>query len=200
MLLTTTTLIFVLLSLIVTLYLWKMKWYYSYFKDRSIPTPPFRFFFGHYKTLWSVPFLSRQFEKWTKELGSIYGLYEGTRPVYVVSDVKFLHEVFVKQYSCFNSRRLPFITRLSTGNHIHLFAADGNRWRRQRHIINPTFTNAKLKLMSPLIENSIDTFMKKIEKQEEKEFNIYESYKQVTLDIICKIHFHYLFSSKSRFV
>lgn len=187
MLLVTTALIVLTLSLAVTLYLLKLQWYYSYFKDRSIPTPPFRFFFGHYKTLWSVPSLSRQFQKWTKDFGSIYGLYEGTRPVYVVSNVEFLHEVFVKQYSCFHSRRLPFITRLSTGNYIHLFAADGNRWRRQRHIINPTFTNAKLKLMSPLIENSIDTFMTKIENKHEDQFNIYETYKQLTLDVICKI-------------
>lgn len=175
-----------LVVVILSLYLWILKSRYSYFKIRSIPTPSFDFFFGHYKSLWSVPSISRQFEKWTKEYGSIYGLYEGTRPVYVVSDVEFLDEVFVKQFSNFHSRRLPFITRLSTGNHVHLFGADGNCWRRQRHIINPTFTNAKLKLMSSLIIDSIDTLMNKIKKQNENEFNIYTYYKQATLDIICK--------------
>ncbi len=189
MLFITTTFLVIILSVLVSLYLWNIKSRYSYFKVRSIPTPPFDFFFGHYKTLWSVPSISRQFEKWTKKYGSIYGLYEGTRPVYVVSDVEFLQEVFVKQFSSFDSRRLPFITRLSTGNHVHLFGADGNRWRRQRHIINPTFTNAKLKLMSPLIHHSIDTFMEKVQKQEENEFNIYTYYQQVTLDIICKQFF-----------
>lgn len=185
----TISLVIVVLSLLVILYLYNIKRCYSYFKIRSIRTPPFKYFFGHYKTLWSTSSISRQYEKWTRQYGSIYGLYEGSRPVYVVSDVNFLEEVLIKQFSTFHSRRLPFITRLSTGNYIHLFGADGNRWRRQRHIINPTFTNVKLKLMSSLIENSIETFMKKIEKQEENEFNIYNYYKQLTLDIICRKHF-----------
>lgn len=182
----TTVLLLLVVALVLSLYLWKIKLSYSYFKDRSIPTPPFNFFFGHYKKIWSIKGISRQFQKWTSSYGSIYGLYEGTRPVYVVSNVEFLHEVFVKQFSCFHSRRLPFITRLSNGNFIHIFGADGNRWRRQRHVINPTFTHSKLKLMSSLVKNSIDIFMQKLDKKEDEEFNIYEPIKQLTMDVICK--------------
>ncbi|CAF5093265.1 unnamed protein product, partial [Rotaria sp. Silwood1] len=60
----------------------------------------------------------------------------------------------------------------------------GNRWCRQRHIINPTFTNAKLKLMSPLIADSINKFMENIEKEQFEEFDIYPYFKQLIMDII----------------
>ena len=165
---------------------------YDYFKTRSIPTPPYRFFFGHYKTIWSTQSISRQYQRWIRLYGSIYGLFEGNRPVYVSSNVEFLSEVFIKQFSSFHSRRLPFITRLSNGNHIHLFGADGDRWRSQRHIINPTFSNVKLKLTLPLINKCLDVFMRKIELNGDKELNIYEFYKQLTMDVICEYRMFFL--------
>ena len=78
---------------------------YQYFSQRGIPTPPFRFFFGHLKTLWNVPSPHRQFESWTKEYGKIYGIYEGTLPIFVVSDPDFLQEAFIKQFSVFHARK-----------------------------------------------------------------------------------------------
>jgi len=59
-----------------------------------------------------------------------FWIYEGTCPVYFVSDVEFRHEILIKQFSNVRSCRIPFILRLSNGNHVHLFGADGNRWRR----------------------------------------------------------------------
>jgi hypothetical protein len=92
---------------VLVIYLWILNSRYSYFEQRGIPTPPYSFFFGHYKTIWSTSLLTRQLQTWTRQFGSIYGLFEGTRPLYVVSDVEFLHEVLIKQFSSFHSRRLP---------------------------------------------------------------------------------------------
>ena len=175
----------VLLIVFTIIFLLDVRKKYSYFRTRSIVTPPWTFLFGHYRTCWSCESLSRQWQKWTKEIGPIYGLYEGTRPVYVVSDADFLEEVFIKQSQCFDARRLPFITRLAKGNHVHLFGAEGDRWRRQRSILNPSFSSAKLQLMFPLVEQSIGTMMQKIAQKENEEFNIYVFYKQLTMDVIC---------------
>ncbi|CAF1673885.1 unnamed protein product, partial [Adineta ricciae] len=184
----TIILLTVAICLIVT-YLYKIKSSYDYFQRRNISGPSPQFFFGHYLTLWNVPFYSRQLQKWTHQYGNIYGLFEGTRPVYVVSDVDFLQEVFVKQFSSFHSRRRPFITRILKGNQAHLFSAQADQWRRQRHVINPTFSAAKLKMMTPLINQCIESLIKKVNDMNGADFNIYALYKRMTMDVICRCAF-----------
>ena len=166
-------------------YLWTLRSRYDHLKKRGITGPDPLFFFGHYRTLWSVPWYSRQLQEWTRQFGSIYGLFEGTPPMYVVSDVEFLQEVYVKQFSSFHSRRLPFIMKASTGHRVHVFGASGARWRRQRQVINPTFSAAKLKLMSPLVRECIQSLMAKLATTH-GQFNIYVMYKRLTMDVICK--------------
>ncbi|CAF0997330.1 unnamed protein product [Adineta steineri] len=178
-----------ILICLITIYLYKIKSSYDYFVRRNIPGPSPQFFFGHYLTLWNVPFYSRQIQKWTQQYGNIYGIFEGIRPVYVVSDVDFLQEVFVKQFSSFHSRRRPFITRNFKGNRGHLFSAQADQWRRQRHVINPTFSAAKLKTMTPLINQCIESFMSKVNDMNGAEFNIYTLYKRMTMDVICRCAF-----------
>ena len=168
-------------------YLWKLRRCYSYFEQRGIPGPPYRFFYGHTKILWTMNDLSHQFQQWTRQYGSIFGLYKGSRPMYIVSDVDFLEQVFIKQFSAFHSRHVPFLTRKMNGNHVNLFGASGARWNRQRHVLNPTFSSAKLKLMTPLIDRCIDALMKKLDEQDQ-EFNIYTLYQRLTMDVICKSH------------
>ncbi|CAF4383314.1 unnamed protein product [Rotaria socialis] len=112
--------------------------------------------------LWSAKSLSKQLKEWTGQYGSIYRLFIGTTPMYVVSDV-------IKQFSSFRS---PF----------------GSRWRRQRHATNPTFSSAKLKLMSPLVSGRIEAMLNKISTMtttQHKEINMYELYKRLTMDVIC---------------
>lgn len=159
---------------------------HSYFEQRGILTPPYRFFFGHFKTIWSIKLLTHHYRTWTQEYGPIYGLFEGTRPLYVVSDVDFLQEIYIKQFSSFHSRRLPFIFKKSFGNTVHVLAADGAEWHRQRHIMNPAFTSAKLKSMSSSIHQCVDSLIKKVEEHAGNEINIYLLYKRLTMDVICK--------------
>jgi cytochrome P450 family 13 len=186
------SLIVILITILICLiavYLWTINNRYNYFKRLGIPGPPHRFFFGHFKDLWAASSFSKQIQTWTKQYGSIYGLFEGTRPMYVVSDVDFLQEVYIKQFSSFHSRRLPIILRLQTGNKIHVLGATGARWRRQRHVINPTFSTGKLKLMSPLVNESIEAMLTKLTEivhNKNTEINIYELYKRMTMDVICK--------------
>jgi cytochrome P450 family 3 subfamily A len=109
--------------------------------------------------------------------------------MYVVSDVDFLEEVYIKQFSSFHTRFMSNISRIENDGKIHLFRASGTRWRRQRHVINPTFSSAKLKLMSPLVNGCIEAMLSKVHQlvnNEEKEINIYELYKRLTMDVICK--------------
>ncbi len=69
--------------------------------------------------------------------------YEGHLPVLVTSDIDVLHEVFVNQFNNFVGRKiLPFHVDDRTAG---LFMATGDKWKRFRSIINPTFSPSKLK-------------------------------------------------------
>lgn len=182
------TLILACITCLLAVYLYAINNSYDYFKRHHLSGPTFRFFFGHYKDLWETKSFSRQLEKWTKRYGSIFGLYLGTTPMYVVSDADFLQEVYIKQFSYFQSRHLPIVLRLQTGNRVHLFSAIGDRWRRQRHVLTPTFSTAKLKLMSSFVNECIQAMLKKLSETVENdttEVNIYNLYKRMTMDVIC---------------
>mgnify|MGYP001089867514 FL=1 len=177
----------VLLSIFIVLltyYILLLQKRYQYFIQRGISTPKFQFFFGHLKALWSAPSYHRQLEAWTKQYGKIYGIYEGNFPVFVVSDPDFLQEVFIKQFANFSARKTTILSDIIPG----IFFNSDAKWRRQRHVINPTFSAAKMKLMSPLINASISDLMKQIPVHVEngEEFNIYSYYKRMTMDVICK--------------
>ena len=164
-----------------------LKSRYDYFRLRGISGPPPLFFFGHSHTIWSLKYYSHQLQSWTRQFGSVYGLFEGSRPVYVVSDVDFLQEVFIKQFSSFHSHRTSFLLRMSKAR--PMITADLAEWRRQRRVISPAFTAAKLKTMTPLVHRCIGSFMNKLSamsNEEANEFNIYLLYKRLTMDVICK--------------
>jgi len=60
----------------------------------------------------------------------IYGIFEGTGPIYVVSDVDFLQEVLIKQFSIFHSPHNNFLDRMLKSNAASVFSSYGNQWRR----------------------------------------------------------------------
>ncbi|CAF1139090.1 unnamed protein product [Rotaria sp. Silwood1] len=68
----------------------------------------------------------------------------------------------------------------------HLFTAQDLRWKRQRFVINPTFSSTKLKKMSPLINHSIEALMTKLTEQYQlgEPFDIYTFLKRFTMDTI----------------
>ncbi len=190
-----TAILLVITACLVIGYVWMFKTRFDYFKRSGVPGPPPLFFFGHYLTLWSLPDLSEQLRRWTRQYGSVYGLFEGTRPMYVVSDADFLHEVFTKQFTAFNGRSLPFLMKTVKGHQVHMFGADGLTWRRQRHVINPAFSPAKLRLMSSLVSHCIQSLMNKVKSMEKQgeQFDVYGLCRRLTMDVICKYFSHELF-------
>ncbi|CAF1378380.1 unnamed protein product [Didymodactylos carnosus] len=158
----------------------------QYFKLLNISGPKSEFFFGHLRQIWNVKVYSRKLQEWTKQYGKIYGIFEGTLPIYVVSNLDFIEQVFIKQFSNFNTRKSVIITSISKGRSTHLVSAVGRTWKRQRSIINQTFSAIKLKQMSPLMIDCVNELMKNVKNEE---FNIYTLYKRMALDVICRCAF-----------
>jgi cytochrome P450 len=110
----------------------------------------------------------------------------GTRPVYIVSDVSFLQEVFITQFSNFDGRHVPLLTHILGRDRLHVFASSGNQWRCHRQILVPAFSSIKLKKMTSKINECIKTF---VDLSKDGDINIPNRLKQFTLDVIGKSNF-----------
>jgi cytochrome P450 len=165
---------------------------YSFFKQLGINGPQPTFLLGNLADFVRTKRISISIQNWTTQFGRIYGYFEGHTPVLVVSDPDILHNIFIKNFSKFHSRRqFPLEDRRTTKG-VHLFSATGDEWRRQRAIINPTFSSLKMKRMLPIIDDCISTLIKKLEesmKTSPQGFDIYRLYKCLTMDLIWRCCF-----------
>ena len=177
-----------LLCIVLCLFVYFLAQRFRYFSNRSIPSPPIpSILFGHLKDLWSAKSYSEQLRQWTRQYGSIYGLFEGTRPVYVISDIKFIEEVFVRQFSRFYSRRITLANRILGKENFNVLSANiAQLWKKQRKILSPTFSAAKMKRLLPTVETCVDLFLERLAlTSKNTTINIYEIYKRLTMDVIC---------------
>ena len=69
----------------------------------------------------------------------------------------------------------------------------GEKWKRMGNISTPTFTGSKIKLMSPLVQISIDKLMVRLEQRhkENQYFNIYADFGCLTSDVITSTVLNY---------
>lgn len=83
------------------------------------------------------------------------------------------------------------LTHILGQDRLHIFAANGDQWRRHRHILSPAFSSLKLKKMSSKIQQCVQTF---VNQSNEGEIDIFLRAKQFALDVICKflrnLHFN----------
>jgi hypothetical protein len=90
----------------------------------SIPSPPISsLIYGQLSQLWSARSYSQQLRIWSSQYGFVYGLFEGLRPVYVVSDLDVIQEVFVSQFARFCAGRMLFMHRILGMRQLNVFGA-----------------------------------------------------------------------------
>ncbi|CAF1110689.1 unnamed protein product [Rotaria sordida] len=182
----------ILITIILILYLIHIYRCYLFFKCRGIDGPRPTFFLGNVADFARTKRISISIHNWTKQFGRIYGYFEGHTPVFVISEPDILDKIFRKYFSKFHSRRQFPLEERSTTKGVHLFSATGDEWRRQRNIINPTFSRYKINRMLPIINDCITNLMIKLDeciKIESEGFDIYKLYKCLTMDLIWRCCF-----------
>ena len=155
-------------AILIAIYLWHVRSAYDFFKRLNIAGPPPTFFLGNFAEIGKSKRLSLTLNQWTRKYGRIFGYFEGHTPILVVSDPDVLQDVFIKSFSNFHSRRTFPLEERHT-KQVHVFSAIGYRWKRQRFVINPTFSSVKLKQMTPLVHRSLAAFMSKMSDEQAKE-------------------------------
>ncbi|KAG8176933.1 hypothetical protein JTE90_018716 [Oedothorax gibbosus] len=126
-----------------------LYWYstnnHDYWAKRGIPFDKPVPFLGSFYAYFKKPLHEVELDRHLK-YGSVYGHFEGTKPVLSVGDPTLLRDILVKDFAAFPSHR-----SLETGNKVFdsmLSNMKGDEnWKRIRTIVTPTFTTGKIKRM-----------------------------------------------------
>ncbi|XP_030069132.1 cytochrome P450 3A29-like isoform X2 [Microcaecilia unicolor] len=103
----------------------------------------------------------------SKKYGKIWGIYDGRKPVLVVSDPAIVKTILVKEcYTLFTNR---WDRSLGGPLESSLTRAKDEQWKRIRTILSPTFTSGRLKEMFPIMKHYGDILVKNVQKKVEKE-------------------------------
>uniref|UniRef100_A0A914QVC4 Cytochrome P450 n=1 Tax=Panagrolaimus davidi TaxID=227884 RepID=A0A914QVC4_9BILA len=129
----------------------------NYFATRNIPQPPVTsYFLGNLYDLEKDGAQMERLREWDTKYGKIFGIMEGSHRVIVTSDVNILHEVFVKQFPTFQSRKIhaTFVIDQKSDPRLNLFLAEGKKWKRLRGLITSALTVKKIKQIDPIIKQA----------------------------------------------
>lgn len=94
--------------------------------------------------------------KWVSKYGTTFLYYVGIRPVVVTQDLDIIKSVLVKNFEQFTNRVYvpPLLKKQSKKNGPGLLFSRDEEWRKMRRTLTPTFSSKKLKMMTPLIQES----------------------------------------------
>ncbi|ELT90964.1 hypothetical protein CAPTEDRAFT_154438 [Capitella teleta] len=158
------------------------------FEKMGIPGPVPHWWYGNLKQLNTNAQNSHEILKqWSQEYGSTFGYFEGPTPILVSSDLDLLKEIFIKNFNKFHGRKyVPVQPDPAEDKGCSMFMAQGQRWKRLRTITNPTFTAAKLKHSTELMNRKSRTLLKKLEAIATKgdKCRILPLLQDLTLDVI----------------
>ena len=100
-------------------------------------------------------------EKWMARYRPTFITYLGIKPVIMTEDLEVVKSVMVKNFDSFMNRsKLPQLLR--KGKVPGLLMSRDEHWRRARRILTPTFSSKKLRMMSPLIQESCERLRNKM--------------------------------------
>ncbi|XP_045483842.1 probable cytochrome P450 6a13 [Harmonia axyridis] len=144
---TTISIIIILLGLLVTL----MKRKYTFWKNRNVQTPPFKFGWGNFQD----PILQRRcFSDTLKDFYRFFksrqlqhgGLYSFIFPVYVPIDLDIIKSILLVDFDHFAHRGF-YMNEVDDPLSATIFALNEDKWRWVRAKFSPAFSPAKLKVM-----------------------------------------------------
>jgi cytochrome P450 len=81
-----------------------------------------------------------------QKYGNTFGYFEGTTPIIVTRDVKFLKSFMIKDFSSYVNRRV-FDALLLDPIDKFLTVLKDDEWKNVRSLVSSTFTSGKLKLV-----------------------------------------------------
>lgn len=127
--------------------------------------------------------------KLINEYGPACGYYIGRRAFMVVSDPDMIKCILVEDFSNFTNRMAPAVTSKPFADTILILRDE--RWKEVRSLLTPAFSAAKIKEMTPLINQACDILLShlKVYADSGTAFDIQRSYASFTLDVVASVAF-----------
>ena len=168
--------------------------YYIIKRRICLPGPPPKVYSGNYSTLGYM----ESTQKWMSRYGPTFITYLGIKPVIVTEDLDVIRSVMVKNFDDFINRTyVPPL--LKKGTVRGLLQLRDEQWRRVRRILTPTFSSRKLKMMSPLIQESCERLRNKMAavSDSDRSVDVWEWFGMFTMEVILATAFSRDISSAS---
>lgn len=96
-------------------------------------------------------------KRWRQQYGKVYGIYWAAAPVLVVNDPWALRQICIKDFDKFPNHKVEDF--LSDVQKSFLFSLEDDHWRRVRAVLSPTFTSAKMRRMTRLLNQCADDLL-----------------------------------------
>ena len=160
-----------LLFLITGLIYWLGVSEFALISHVPLPGPKPWPYFGNLIEVARYGGLHKAFIEYGKKYGKVYKMYMGRSPVITVADSEIMKQVLVKDFDKFRNR--PDVMRGNAPLDKGLFDARDEAWRNVRSILTPTFSALKLKELVPLIDDAVDTLLRKLDKVASKNGKFY---------------------------
>ena len=150
----------IFISIFWLVYSYYVKPYYVLKRRVRLSGPSPKLFWGNYSEIERLGYL-KSTEKWMAQYRPTFITYLGIKPVIVTEDLKVIQSVLVKNFDSFMGRYVSPI-QLKESYASMIINLRGEGWRRVRRIMSPTFTSKKLRIMSPLIQESCERLRNKM--------------------------------------
>ncbi|KAG5677849.1 hypothetical protein PVAND_007569 [Polypedilum vanderplanki] len=166
---------------------------FTYWKSLGVPFIKPRIPYGNIQGRRRILHSSQVFKNFYDEIkaqGKFGGIYFFTRPAIVVTDLDLVKKILIKDFSYFHDRGMYYNVKDDPLSG-HLLNLEGDKWKKLREKLTPTFTSTKMKYMLPTVldvSKKLETFMiKTIEEDSEPE--IKKILARFTTDIIGSVAF-----------
>lgn len=177
----------VVVLLAATFYLF-FKHKHGYWSRKNVATPTPRIPYGHLQGWKNKVHSSQSMTKFYNQMkgnGLFCGLYFFHSPALLATDLGFVKNILIKDFSSFQERGV-YYNEKDDPLSAHMFSVDGAKWKGLRTKLTPTFTSGKMKFMFPTIVTVAAEFQQVLSSMlhDEEELEMKELLARFTTDVI----------------
>lgn len=180
--------IVIVLVSILTLVYGFFKYSFGYWRSRGVPCDepliPYGSIKGVGKTVHMSEMVMKLYEKYKPTGAKLCGAYLFTHPIAILFDIELIKCVFVKDFA--NFQKNMYVNEVDDPLTANLVLLEGEKWKKLRAKLTPTFTSNKMKFMFPTVvgvgERFCDCLLEVVQKHDELEMK--ELCARFTTDII----------------